>query len=72
MRMDTDPKVPGTGDCKRRYQCRVLKRQIVEETLRREASVSMIARRQDVNADRVFKWRRGCPCRRVACELPGS
>ena len=33
------------------------KRQIVEETLRSGASVSVVARAHDVNANQVFRWR---------------
>jgi transposase len=36
-----------------------LKRRIVAETLVPGASVSVVARRHDVNANQVFKWRRG-------------
>jgi transposase len=35
-----------------------LKRQIVAETLAPGSSVSLVARRHDVNANQVFKWRR--------------
>ena len=35
-----------------------LKRQIVSETFVAGASVSTVARRHDVNANQVFKWRR--------------
>jgi transposase len=35
-----------------------LKRQIVAETEEAGASVSVVARRHDVNANQVFKWRR--------------
>lgn len=35
-----------------------LKRQIVAETRMPGASVSLVARRHDVNANQVFKWRR--------------
>jgi transposase len=35
-----------------------LKRQLVAETLEPGASVSMVARRHDVNANQLFKWRR--------------
>ena len=35
-----------------------LKRQIVAETRRPGSSVSVVARRYDVNATQVFKWRR--------------
>lgn len=35
-----------------------LKRQLVAETLEPDASVSIVARRHDVNANQLFKWRR--------------
>jgi transposase len=35
-----------------------LKRRIVAETLEPGSSVSIVARRHDVNANQVFKWRR--------------
>ena len=35
-----------------------MKRRIVAETLEPGASVSIVARRHDVNANQVFKWRR--------------
>jgi transposase len=35
-----------------------LKRRIVAETLAPGASVSVVARRHDVNANQLFKWRR--------------
>jgi transposase len=43
---------------KRRQWTRALKRRIVAETLEPGASVSIVARRYDVNANQVFKWRR--------------
>ena len=42
----------------RRSWSLVEKRQIVAETLLPGASVSIVARRHDVNANQVFKWRR--------------
>ena len=36
----------------------VMKRQIVAETRQPGASVSVVARRHDVNANQVFKWRK--------------
>ena len=42
----------------RRQWTRALKRRIVAETLAPGASVSIVARRHDVNANQVFKWRR--------------
>jgi transposase len=35
-----------------------LKRQIVEETFAAGASASVVARRYDVNANQLFRWRR--------------
>ena len=42
----------------RRFRSKQERRQIVEETLRPGASVSLVARAHDVNANQVFKWRR--------------
>jgi transposase len=52
-----DTKRSATG-AKRRQWTRALKRRIVAETLEPGASVSVVARRHDVNANHVFKWRR--------------
>jgi transposase len=46
------------GRGKRRQWPEVLKRRIVAETLEPGASVSIVARRHDVNANQLFKWRR--------------
>jgi transposase len=43
---------------KRRQWSEALKRRIVAETLEPGSSVSIVARRHDVNANQVFKWRR--------------
>ena len=43
---------------KRRQWPEALKRRIVAETLAPSASVSVVARRHDVNANQLFKWRR--------------
>jgi|ERR1700685_1462967 len=43
---------------KRRRWSEAAKRQIVAETLEAGSSVSIVARRHDVNANQVFKWRR--------------
>jgi transposase len=43
---------------KRRQWTEAFKRQIVAETLAPGASVSVVARRHDVNANQLFKWRR--------------
>jgi transposase len=42
----------------RRYRSKRERRQIVEETLQPGASVAVIARRHDVNANQVFHWRK--------------
>ncbi len=41
------------------------KRQIVAETEEIGVSVSVIARRHNVNANQVFKWRREYPCKKA-------
>lgn len=43
---------------KRRRWPDALKRQLVAETLEPGASVSVVARRHDVNANQLFRWRR--------------
>lgn len=43
---------------KRRFRSKQERRQIVEETLKPVASVSLVARAHDVNANQVFKWRK--------------
>ena len=43
---------------RRRYRSKQERRQIVEETLQPGASVALIARRHDVNANQVFHWRK--------------
>ena len=43
---------------KRRLRSKLERRQIVEETLKPGASVSLVARAHDVNANQVFKWRK--------------
>ena len=47
-----------SGRTKRRQWPEELKRQIVAESLAPGSSVSLVARRHDVNANQVFKWRR--------------
>ena len=47
-----------SGRPKRRQWTEAFKRQIVAETLEPGASVSIVARRHDVNANQLFKWRR--------------
>lgn len=46
------------GRRRRREWSQALKRRIVDETLEPSASVSIVARRHDVNANQLFKWRR--------------
>src|SRR5438132_9366320 len=43
---------------KRRRYSEALKRQMVMETLAPGASVSIVARRHDVNSNQLFRWRR--------------
>jgi transposase len=43
---------------KRRQYSEALKRQMVAETQTPGASVSVVARRHDVNSNQLFKWRR--------------
>src|SRR5262249_9409717 len=52
-----DTKDEVTAGRRRRWP-EAVKRQIVAETRLPGASVSMVARRHDVNANQVFKWRR--------------
>ena len=47
-----------SGRPKRRLWTEALKCQIVAETMEPGASVSIVARRHDVNANQLFKWRR--------------
>ena len=51
-----DTKQPGAT--KRRQYSEALKRQMVAETLEPGASVSIVARRYDVNSNQLFRWRR--------------
>src|SRR6185437_7185448 len=43
---------------KRRYRSKRERRQIVEESLQPGASVAVIARQHEVNANQVFQWRK--------------
>ena len=43
---------------RRRARSKQERRQIVEETLKPDASVSLVARAHDVNANQLFKWRK--------------
>src|SRR6476646_3166835 len=46
------------GATKRRQYSEALKREMVSETLTPGASVSVVARRHDVNSNQLFRWRR--------------
>ena len=46
------------GVTKRRQYSEALKREMVAETLTPGASVSIVARRHDVNSNQLFRWRR--------------
>jgi transposase len=56
--MDTIVEVKKRERSRRRRWSEALKRQIVTETLEPGASVSLVARRHDVNANLLFNWRR--------------
>lgn len=49
---------------KRRQWTAAFKRQVVAETLEPGASVSIVARRHDVNANQLFRWRRAMAAER--------
>lgn len=51
------PRVPPLVKRRRKFDP-ALKREIVEATLDGSASVSEVARRYDVNANQLFKWRK--------------
>ena len=55
---DTTPVGPAKPIVKRRQYSKALKRQIVEECLAGNDSASVVARRHDINANLLFKWRR--------------
>jgi transposase len=46
------------GETQRRQYSEALKRQMVAETQAPGASVSIVARRHDVNSNQLFRWRR--------------
>lgn len=56
------------GGSRRRYRTVEEKRHIVQESLKPGASVAVVARRFDVNANQVFIWRRQLQ----RCELAGK
>src|SRR5207248_10348433 len=49
-----------------------LKRQMVAETLEAGSSVSLVARRHDVNANQLFKWRREILPKELPAEVEGG
>ncbi len=53
-----DTRATGSGKRRRRLWSEAEKRRIVAETLQPGASVSVVARRHDVNANMLFSWRR--------------
>ena len=53
--LEADTKEAGAR--RRRRWSLEMKRQLVAETLERGSSVSIVARRHDVNANQLFKWR---------------
>jgi transposase len=55
---DNDSTIPAKPIQKRRQYSNALKRHIVEQNLADHDSVSVAARRYDVNANQLFKWRR--------------
>ena len=57
IEQDTGITVAAVSIRKRRHYPKALKRQMVEETLAGQESVSVVARRHDVNANQLFKWR---------------
>ena len=56
----------------RRFWSKQDRRQIVEETLKPGASVALVARAHDVNANQVFKWRKQYRKGRLELELTSS
>lgn len=60
MEENSRENLPATADTKRQRRTFSLaaKRQMVEETLTGEVSVSQVARMHDVNANQLFKWRK--------------
>ena len=65
--MDTIAGASKGGPARRKRWPEETKRRIVAETLEPGASVSVVARRHDVNANQVFTWRR-----RYRDGLPGG
>lgn len=74
MEAMVQPAVRSAG--KRQYRRTEEKRRIVEETLRMDASVAVVARRHGVNANQIFHWRKlyqagllGSACRDPEADL---
>src|SRR6266566_1799118 len=57
---------------KRRNWPEAFKRQVVAETLEPGSSVSLVARRHDVNANQLFKWRREMLPKEAPAEAEGG
>src|SRR4051812_42871555 len=57
---------------RRRYWPEELKRQMVAETLELGSSVSLVARRHDVNANQLFKWRGEILPKELPTEVEGG
>lgn len=55
--MSVDGRVAGGEGRRRRLWCGEEKRRIVAETFEDGASVSIVARRHDLNANMLFTWR---------------
>ena len=56
--LDPDPSKTVQAQQPRRRHSDAFKREVVEVCLNGDTSVSMVARRYDVNANQVFKWRK--------------
>ena|SRR5436309_1439294 len=67
---DTKRDPPSVG--RRREWPEALKRQMVAETLEPGASVSIVARRHDVNTNQLFKWRRELLPKAVPAAVEGG
>ena len=57
---------------KRRNWPEAFKRQVVAETLEPGSSVSIVARRHDLNTNQLFKWRREMLPKAPPAEAEGS
>ena len=56
--LNPDPSKAVQAQPPRRRHSDAFKREVVEACLKGDASVSMVARQYDVNANQVFKWRK--------------